>query len=118
MISDEELAQLRGIQEEAMRDTGMISRKSVANNAGVRTPTFANVGTSKCRARPVRYSPQVRELAEKVGRVIDQEILFPVGTDVKEGDQVQINGRTFDVVGIPLSSFETARLCYCVEVKR
>lgn len=116
MLSSDELAQLRSLQEDTMPDTCVVKRKTVTDTDGVRAGTWSTLTTTVCRIRRSGKEPQERAIAERLGVVAAYTIALPYGTDVTAQDRLEAQGRVFEVAGALARSFETARLVVCKEI--
>lgn len=118
MLSDVELSDMRSQQEENMPETVYIQAATeTSNGAGGRSQVWATVATTKGRIGDLGKDPQERAIAERLTGVKAYVVTLPVGTAVDEKNQLQINGRQFQVVGAPHKSHQTALRVVCSEVK-
>lgn len=118
MLNDEELKQLREIQEMAMPDTCTVWRKSISSSNGVRIAERDEVETTRCQVLEPTQEPQIRVIAETLGQVIDQVVVLPVDSQAKPGDELEISGRLLVVIAAPYQSYATGKVCYCKEIRR
>lgn len=118
MLSDGELNDMRKQQEENLPETVYIQAATeTSNGAGGRSQVWATVTTTKGRIGEVGKDPQEREIAGRLGNMTPYVITLPVGTVVTEKNQLQINGRQFQVHGAARKSHQTALRLVCSEVK-
>lgn len=119
MLSTDELAQLRALQEEAMPEAVVIHRKTLADDGhGAFEETDTVVATVIGRLGMPGRAPDETMLAAKVNSGQAYTITLPAGVDVQQADELVIstqNDRTFTVVGVLARSFETARKVVCEE---
>lgn len=110
MLTDTELTDMQTIAESALPDTATIQRKTrTADSIGGATVVWANLATVACRFTPAGGSPQERLIAQRLSPRSVFRITLPAETDVRAADRIVIDGQTYDVAGLLLGSWETAR---------
>jgi hypothetical protein len=116
MISAEEMAQHRALQESTMLTPAAIKRKArTADGGGGATLGLNTVATTVCR----RYAETANTAEEVKGSMVVPALRwgfdFPALTDIREHDVIEVDGQAFEVVAIegPLT-YETARTVYGV----
>lgn len=116
MLSDNELAELREMQERNMPETVTRRRQVLADDGhGGFTTTSSDLATTG-RIGPTGRSPEEQVIAARVTGKQVYTITLPYGFDVTEPDQLIIGSRTFEVVGVVRRSIETARRVVATEV--
>lgn len=116
MLSASELAAMRAQQEATMTLACTVKRPSRASDGqGGKTVTKTAVVTTVCRIGAAGRAAQ-QMIAEKHGSVVGYTVTVPYGTDVTGKDEIEADGRVFEVVGVLRGSYETARRVVCVEV--
>lgn len=120
MLSAEEIAELRAMQEASMLDEVTIHRKTLtANGAGWDTADSERV--TKCRVVLPRTNAQERETAALPGAKQLYVVVLPAGTDVRKADELEVvdhlsaETRWFTVINPIGRSLETARRVSCME---
>lgn len=117
MLTDADLARMRGAQESIMTDTCQVQRATLMpDGAGGQIESWGAVATVSCRVAPSGNLPQERAIAERLSSVSTWTITLPVGTDVQPADRLVVGSRTFEVVEALARSLETARRVICSEV--
>lgn len=112
-----QLASYRAIDEMAMPDTGIIKRKSsTADGKGGQIITWATVATVKCRLATTRAQSADGATGDRLGNVAEFIVRFPVGTDVRNSDRIEIGTRTFEVVKPVAHTYQTSLRVQVVEV--
>lgn len=104
-INASEIASIRAEVQGAWPDQATVLLRSspVSDGRGGRTYTFAAQPPVACRLSPVPF--EVRREAEgapeadRVASVRTWQILLPYGTAIGTDDRVQVNGRTYEVLG-------------------
>jgi len=117
MITSDELEWMREYQEDALPDTATIQRVSrTPDNAGGASESWEKVATVACRVAPSGRAPEDRAVAERLNVTSSWTITVPAETDVRAGDRVVVDARTFEVLAVLAGSYETARRVVCSEV--
>lgn len=117
MLSNPELEDMRKQQDENLPETVYIQAVTeTSNGAGGRSQAWTTTATTKGRIGNLGKDPQERAIAERLSNVAVYVITLPIGTVVDEKNQLQINGRQFQVHGIPRKSHQTALRVVCSEV--
>lgn len=85
--------------ERFMQSSAAVTRPNTGTDAmGGRSATNTAVGTYPCSYVPVRIPPDLSLLASgDVEARSRWSLAFPVGTDVRVGDQVTVDGHVFNV---------------------
>lgn len=115
-----EIAKMQKDAEMHLPSSGQIRRRTITkDSAGTSIEAWTNLGsTVACRIGLLnrgRASEQV--FAERLGSSVGYTITFPVDTDITDADQVVVDARTFEVVGVPVVTWEITRRVICKEVK-
>ncbi len=98
LLSTTDIAELTALDEAAMTATATIRRYiSVSDGSGGTTDTYSNVGTYPCRINVLRLQPTDRTIAGEILNVSNFSIHLPLGTDVRNKDQILVGSRTFEV---------------------
>ena len=117
MLTDADLARMRGAQESIMTDTCQVQRRTLTpDGAGGHAESWNTVATVACRVAPSGRSPQEQVIAERLTATSIWTITLPALTDVQPADRLLVGARTFEVVGVLARSEEIARRVVCVEV--
>ena len=117
MLSDTELAAMRGTQAEALPDMCQGRRKTAARDGmGGQNETWRTTAIVACRVAPSGYIPQERVIAERMAAASLWTLTLPAGTDVKAADRLAVGMRTFEAAAVLARSYETARRVVCTEV--
>jgi head-tail adaptor len=117
LLTTADIASLRALQEEAMPDSGVISRPPGTSDGrgGTTTTTYTVIGTVPVRVSPSGSFQQVIA-GGRVAAKGDYLLTMPYGTDARAADRVAVSGRTFEVLAPLLSSYATALVLDCNEV--
>lgn len=117
MLTVAELASARSAQNLTLTQTATIRRpSSTSDGMGGYTTTNTTVGTLPCRVA-VASDSDVRQVASQLRERTLLRVTFQALADVRQADEVTINGIVYQVVGVNGShTLETARACLCVPV--
>lgn len=112
------LARARQVLKRTSFDTtAQIMRKTtVADGMGGQVDTYVSTGTYPCTLNRYMIRPLEREQTPLIYSRSDWEILFEVTTDVQQTDRIVCNGRTFEVLGRGVASFDVAHHVLCLEI--
>lgn len=118
MLSASQLAAMQQTAAMALPDSGTILRASapIPDGMGSGSTTWTAAATAPCRVRPSGLSGDERAVAGGISAFSYWRITFPAGTDVQETDRIQALGKTYEVIGSGVSSYEITRIVNCVEV--
>lgn len=116
MLSATELATMREVQALTMQTACTIVRRAwVADGLGGQTETTTTT-PAVCRIAASANMPDYQLVGGRVNEAALWRATFPAGTDVRKTDLLTIGERAFEVLGILApSTYETARVCVCVE---
>lgn len=117
MLTTNELARMRAVQEAALPDECTIRAATAGvDDIGQPTLTWADLETGvACRLAQRRVAEVVA--GERVERVTGWVLTVPQGTTLTAAHRVVVGGRTFEVVGVNTGeSWETVRRAEVVEV--
>lgn len=116
MLTATELADMRQAILEALPDTGQVTRPTrAADGLGGQTVTYTTaIAAVACRlSLPTGGTPGIsqlgKEIAERLGNRTIFVASFPYNTDVRDGDRLAVNGKTYEVLAIINGSWEIAR---------
>lgn len=99
LLSDADIAQMRGVMQQALPGTAVIGRDTfISDSGGGGTTTFTASGTVDCRIAPVSGDEQVT--GGRVSPDAEWVVTLPAGTVVDRTDQVTIAGSTYDIVAM------------------
>lgn len=118
MISDAELADLKGDNLTAMPDTATILRNTPVSGPGGFTGDYTAVGTTPCRltASVLSGGNEFTAAGELVSTVA-YTLTMPAGTDVQPRDRILCQGTTFEVIAVKAAaSWNLSDSCSMVEV--
>jgi len=116
MLSSNELAELRAMQERNMPETVTRRRHVLTDDGHGGFNSADSDGTTSGRIGPTGRSPEEQMIAARVSGKQVYTVTVPAGFDVIEADQLIVGSRTFEVVGVVRRSYETARRVVVVEV--
>jgi len=109
---------LRNRQLAWMPNICRVQRKTqIDNGAGGFTDTWSTVVSCACRIGISGKSPEERAIADRIGVELPYTVTLPYDTDVTEKDRLVVGTRVFQVLGVLVGSFETARKCVCMEIE-
>lgn len=124
LISPGDLSDMRRVSESGMDDTCLVERlTSVSDGMGGQSGSgWTTICSSVCRVRKTARDPRTKVVAERLGTIGIYEVVFPVGTPLKEGDrltitpiQMPIPTRVMNVEAVLQSTHEAGRVCICTE---
>ena len=72
----------------------------VSDNRGGTTVTVTSVEAGSCALRTVGNQPEERALADRLGWSVPYSVDLPFSTILTPRDDLDINGRTFEVGGV------------------
>lgn len=116
LLSASQIAAMRTTLERSLPGTAVInSRTWVSDGGGGGTAAYAPSGTAACRVSPAGQQPIEADIAAQIqGRAVYM-ITLPANTPVQSQDQIEADGRTFEVLA-PLSrDWEISLRVICVE---
>lgn len=116
MITADELASMQQVQDSTMTTPATIARRVYTDDGlGGQEETLELVEAT-CRIAPSANMPDYQIFAAQAVEKMLWRVTFPAGTDVHKNDQVLVQGRTLEVLGVLApSTVETARRTVCVE---
>ena len=114
MITDAELAAMRGAQEAALPTAATIQRRTLVDAGdGTYSETWATTATM-CRIAAL--SARELEIAARLNVAATFMVTLPYDADVRGDDRIVAGGRTLRVTGILSGgSWETARRVWAIE---
>lgn len=112
MLTLDDLAGMREVQESALPDTAVISRLTrTYDDTGGYSETSTTVATVACRV--TRERPREVVQGEQPVVLADWVVTLPYGTDVRPDDNITVNGQVLHVVGLLNASWRTAERALC-----
>lgn len=98
-------------------NTATIMRKShVSDGFGGQTDTYASVGTFACSLVKYPVRPLEREGSQQIQSYTDWRFNFDRDVEVLQTDRIVCQGRTFEVLGRGVGTFEMSNRVITVEV--
>lgn len=96
MLTATELAQLRQDVLETLPDTCRIERATITNTNGNVSETWGTaVASAVCRLDPDNRRQEDAVLADRESGVARYLLSLAYDTDIRDGDRVVVNGRTY-----------------------
>lgn len=118
LITNTEIAWMRGVQVQAQPGTAVIQRATLASDGmGGQTETWAAIGTVTARLMPV--SPTQREFVtgSQITTVAKWYVTVPGTATVLASDRIVIGTRLFEVTFVPNNQdYRTALHVECVSL--
>ncbi len=116
MLSSFELGALRDVQALTMPEVVIVKRSTqTGDGAGGFAEAWATIATTMGRIAP-GGSRDVQLLAGRLNDKAAWRITILCGTDVAEADRLEVGSRSFEIVQVlDGKTYETARVCLCVE---
>jgi len=115
MTSTNDLAKIRAEREKLFSETVYVQRLTrTSDEAGGSSEVWATVATVS--GNLVQSGGNERVIADRIGAVLTYTASLPYDTDVRQGDQLQINGRQYKIETELDRSEKTALRVICVEV--
>lgn len=113
--SDNDTAELQGLVADLSPDVATITRVTpTPDGQGGATEAPSTVATVACKVKEIGDRPLERQIADRLQGEVLVTITVPVGTDVKNTDQITVGSATYEVVGVPPPrSFEARRRVIC-----
>lgn len=97
--------------------TATIQRKSiVSDGAGGQVDTYTNLGPYECSFSKFLVRPAEREKSEMIQAFSDWEFRFARSVTVQPTDRIVCEGRTFEVVGQGIASYDSANHVLTIEI--
>jgi len=118
MLSEHELWLARSdVDRWKSEDCEILRKTRVRNPNGTGAPldTTAVTATVKCRRVPRILSPRERETAGATMARDEWLITVPIGTDVRDTDQVRVEGTVYEITGIMTPTDALQVWIYAVE---
>ena len=103
MLTTEEISLMRTEAEATLTETGAVYRKTEqGDGAGGTTTTESLIANYKTKIS--QGFGRVTLLANRLNLEYDAVLRFPWNADVKEGDRVQVGGRSFRIQSVQKST--------------
>jgi head-tail adaptor len=100
-----------------MTSTATVLRLTqVPDVSGGVTNTYASVGDVPCWFGKYPTRPTERESTLQAQSLSDWVFVFPLDTDIRNTDRLQVGTRTFEVVNAGTGSIDVARRAICMEI--
>lgn len=99
MLTQTELTNMRAVLTLSLPQSCEIRRElETTDEQGGGVPAPELVATSVCRFAPGGQLPTIQRLGEELVSVREWIVTLPWGTDIKQGDLITVDGRTFKTV--------------------
>lgn len=122
MIGTDELSAMRQAVIHALPDSAEVRRASATSDGlGGQDIAWTTIATLSCRlSLPTAGVPGMSMLGQMLGERIANRVIFvasfPANSDVRDGDRIIVDGRTYEVLSVINGSWEIARRAIVVEV--
>lgn len=111
------LARPRAVIQKTFNTTATITRKAmVSDGKGGTTDTYSTVDTLPCNFVKSQVRQYEREAASSVQGLGEWQFVFAYDAEIEQTDRIICQGRTFEVVGQGLGSYELANRVTCMEI--
>lgn len=115
-LSTTQLTMMRATVAGTFSGTAIIQRKGwTSDGAGGSTADYAAVGTVSCQTTPRQAAPTNEVIAAQLAGRAPYLIIVPYDTDIRDGDQIQADGRMFEVIQALSQDWELELPVVCVE---
>jgi hypothetical protein len=112
-----ELAVLRRDRQAIFDKTATILRKSIVpDGMGGQTDTYTSAGTYPCSFSKFMVRPAERESGPLVREEMHWVFVFPFDAVIDPTDRIQVDGRTFEVVGQGVGSYDLSNRVIALEI--
>lgn len=116
MLTPEEVASMQETQALTLTTPCTIVRRVYASDGMGGQEEMLSLTETVCRVAPSANMPDYQIYAERASEKALWRVTFAAGTDVRVNDQVLVQGRTLEVLGVLApATTETARRTICVE---
>jgi hypothetical protein len=101
MLTDAEIAAMRGTLDDSLPSTCVINRMSAGTSDGAGgwiSGSVSPAGTVACRVSPSMLRPNEPVVAGQSGMESNWIITFPAETDIESTDRIVSDGVTYEIV--------------------
>lgn len=116
MLTTAEVASMQATQAETLTTPCTIARRVYTDDGMGGQEETLSLAETVCRIAPSANMPDYQIYAARAAEKQLWRVTFAAGTDVRMNDQVIVQGRTLEVLGVLApATVETARRTICVE---
>lgn len=111
------LARPRAVIQRTFNTVATITRKAtVSDGRGGTTDAYPTETTLRCSFARSQAGTREREAASAVESLSEWTFVFAYDADIRTTDRIVCEGRTFEVVGAGIGSYDLANRVTCMEI--